>query len=127
MDVPEMAPYARHVFICAGPFCDPEGKAKRLYTQLAAKLGELGQYDNPRRVKRGVTPCLGVCHSGPILVVYPDGIWYHNVDDALLDRIVEEHLRDGRPVEDAIYHRLESANAADVKESAPNRRSRHAD
>ena len=56
MDVPEMAPYARHVFICAGPFCDPEGKAKRLYTQLALKLGELGQYDNPRRVKRGSLP-----------------------------------------------------------------------
>ena len=107
MDVPEMAPYARHVFICTGPFCDPEGKAKRLYAQLAHKLGDLGQYDNPWRVKRGITPCLGVCHSGPILVVYPDGIWYHQVDDALLDRIVAEHLRDGKPVEEAVYHRLQ--------------------
>ena len=69
-----------------------------------ASWGELGLYDNPLRVKRGITPCLGVCHSGPILVVYPDGIWYCQVDEALLDRIVEEHLRGGRPVEEAVYH-----------------------
>lgn len=110
VDVPEMAPYARHVFICSGAFCDPEGKAQSLYAQLARKLGELGRYDNPQRVKRGHTPCLGVCHSGPILVVYPDGIWYHQVDSDLLERIVEEHLRNGRPVEEAIYHRLEPNN-----------------
>ncbi len=107
MDVPEMAPYARHIFVCVGPFCDPEGKAKRLYARLAEKLGDLGQYDNPQRVKRGITPCLGVCHSGPIVVIYPDGIWYHQVDDALLEQIIEEHLRNGRPVEEAVYHRVE--------------------
>jgi NADH:ubiquinone oxidoreductase subunit E len=80
-----MAPYARHVFVCSGPFCDPEGKANRIYALLARKLGDLGQYDNPRRIKRGITPCLGVCHSGPVLVVYPEGIWYCQVDEALLD------------------------------------------
>ena len=116
VDVPEMAPYARHIFVCTGPFCDPEGKAMRLYAQLAHRLGDLGQYDNPQRVKRGITPCLGVCHSGPIVVVYPDGIWYCQVDDALLDRIVEEHLRNGRPVEDAVYHRLNgSSYSSDVR------------
>ena len=84
-------------------------KAKRtgVYALLARKLGDLGQYDNPRRIKRGITPCLGVCHSGPILVVYPEGIWYCQVDEALLDRIVEEHLRNGRPVEEAVYLRLQ--------------------
>lgn len=106
VDLPEMAPYTRHVFICSGPFCDPEGKANWLYAQLARKLGDLGEYDNPLRVKRGTSPCLGVCHSGPVLVVYPEGIWYCQVDEALLDRIVEEHLRNGNPVEEAVYHRL---------------------
>ena len=116
VDVPEMAPYARHVFVCSGPFCDPEGKANRIYALLGRKLGDLGQYDNPRRIKRGITPCLGVCHSGPVLVVYPEGIWYCQVDEALLDRIVEEHLRNGRPVEEAIYHRQqENVYSSDVK------------
>ncbi len=108
-DAPEMAPYARHVFICTGHYCDPLGQAERLYHQLSRYLGELGAYDNPVRVKRGATPCLGVCYGGPLLVVYPDGIWYHSVDDTLLRRIVEEHLHNDQPVEEYIFHRLAGA------------------
>jgi (2Fe-2S) ferredoxin len=101
-----MAPYGRHVFICTGLYCDPSGQAKKLYARLAQKLGPLGNYNNPERVKRGTTPCLGVCAGGPILAVYPDGIWYHSVDEAVLDRIIEEHLMNDRPVEEFIFHRL---------------------
>jgi len=103
---PQMAPYARHIFVCTGKYCDPEGKAQKLYRKLADKLGQLGNYQNPCRVKRGTTPCLGVCVGGPLLAVYPDGIWYHGVDEALLDRIIEEHLRNNQPVEEAIFHHL---------------------
>lgn len=114
-DVPVQAPYGRHVFICSGSFCDPEGEADRLYRLLAKKLGKLADYDNPCRVKRGLTPCLGVCVGGPLLVVYPDGIWYHQVNEALLDRIVEEHLRDNCPVNEHVFHRLTDNVAADGK------------
>jgi len=106
-NAPKQAPYARHLFICTGPYCDPEGNGTMLYRTLARKLGELGRYDNPIRVKRGTTPCLGVCYDGPLLVVYPDGIWYHHVDEAVLDRIIDEHLRNNRPVEEYIFHRLD--------------------
>jgi (2Fe-2S) ferredoxin len=41
--------------------------------------------------------------------VYPEGIWYHNVTPHLLERIVVEHLRDGRVVEEAVLHRLGNA------------------
>ena len=58
-----------------------------------------------QRVKRGETPCLGVCAEGPILVVYPEGIWYSRVTPELLERIVVEHLKHGQPVEEAIFHR----------------------
>lgn len=75
-----------------------------LYRRLTSLLGELGIYDNPWRVKRGLTPCLGVCQGGPLLVVYPDGIWYHHVDEHLLERIVYEHLFDDRPVVEAMFH-----------------------
>lgn len=112
-DAPELAPYRRHILFCIGNDCDPEGRAQQLYRQLSRLLGDLGRYDNPVRVKRGLTSCLGVCHGGPLLVVYPDGIWYHQVDEALLERIVVEHLRDGRPVKGHIFHRLAAPEEMD--------------
>lgn len=104
---PYMAPYKRHILLCTGPHCDPSERSAELYRRLCKLLGELGQYQNPCRVKRGTTPCLGVCSGGPILVVYPDGIWYHSVDEQVLERIVDEHLRNNRPVEEYIFHRLD--------------------
>jgi (2Fe-2S) ferredoxin len=60
----------------------------------------------PSRVKRGETPCLGVCAGGPIVVVYPEGVWYSHVTPELLERIVVEHLKNGRIVEEAVFFRL---------------------
>jgi (2Fe-2S) ferredoxin len=106
---PAMSPYRRHVFVCGGRFCDPSGTAERLYALLPRLLGDLAAYDNPLRVKRGIVPCHGVCAGGPLLVVYPDGVWYHAVDEAALRRIVDEHLRGGRVVEERVFHRVADA------------------
>jgi (2Fe-2S) ferredoxin len=103
---PVMSAYGRHVFLCAGRFCDPEERAATLYNHLPALLGELGDYDNPQRVKRGLAACLGVCAGGPLMVVYPDGVWYHHVDAVLLEQIVEEHLKQNRVVEAAVFHQF---------------------
>ncbi|HJR43107.1 MAG TPA: (2Fe-2S) ferredoxin domain-containing protein [Gemmatimonadaceae bacterium] len=104
--MPVMEPYARHVLVCTGGFCSPDHRGRELYALLPRLLERAGLLFGPARVKRGETPCLGVCADGPIVVVYPDGIWYRDVTPALLERIVEEHLVRGQPVEDAVFHRL---------------------
>ncbi len=101
-----MDPYSRHVIICTGGYCSPERKGGELYSLLATLLEREGLLFGPSRVKRGETPCLGVCESGPIVVVYPDGVWNAGVTPHLLERIVKEHLKEGKVVEEAVFHRL---------------------
>ena len=103
-----MEPYARHVLVCTGGFCSPDRRGRALYALLAQLLQREGLLFGPTRVKRGETPCLGVCTRGPIVVVYPEGVWYADVTPALLERIVVEHLKGGRVIEAAVFHRVGS-------------------
>src|SRR5262245_38832546 len=105
---PTMRAYGRHVFICVhGDCADPEAGARLhlRFLELNREHG-LNKLRNPARVKCSLADCLGVCSHGPILTVYPDGIWYHQVDEARLERIYQEHILGGRPVEEYIFHRL---------------------
>lgn len=101
-----MEPYRRHIVICTGGYCAPDRAGRALYAQLARLLQREDLLFGPQRVKRSETPCLGVCAGGPVAVVYPEGVWYAPVTPALLERIVVEHLRDGRVVTEAVFHRL---------------------
>ncbi|HYU51541.1 MAG TPA: (2Fe-2S) ferredoxin domain-containing protein [Gemmatimonadaceae bacterium] len=103
---PQMEPYSRHVLVCTGDFCSPDRRGRQLYSLLSELLQREDLLFGPTRVKRGETPCLGVCSSGPIVVVYPEGIWYSDVTPALLERIVVEHLKAGKPIDEAVFHRL---------------------
>ena len=113
-----MEPYARHVLVCTGGYCAASSRGRALYSQLALLLQREGLLFGPTRVKRSEAPCLGVCHGGPIVCVYPEGIWYGHVTPPLLERIVVEHLKGGRIIEEAVFHRL--ADAAHVgRDHAP--------
>lgn len=103
---PTMEPYSHHVLVCTGGFCSPDRRGRELYAMLPELLDRENLLFGPKRVKRGETPCLGVCSGGPIVVVYPEGVWYRHVTPKILERIVTEHLRDGRVVEEQVFFRL---------------------
>ncbi|MGH7713998.1 MAG: (2Fe-2S) ferredoxin domain-containing protein [Gemmatimonadaceae bacterium] len=101
-----LEPYSRHIIVCTGGFCSPSRAGRALYSLLAQLLEREDLLFGPQRVKRGETPCLGVCAGGPIVVVYPEGVWYAAVTPQLLERIVVEHLKHGRVVDEAVFFRL---------------------
>ena len=63
----EMEPYSRHVLVCTGSFCSPDRRGRQIYSLLADLLQREDMLFGPERVKRGETPCLGVCSNGPIV------------------------------------------------------------
>lgn len=99
-----MRTHDRHILMCVGPRCTEDGVASQaVFTQLGALIDA----QPALRVKRGRTHCMLACREeGPIMVVYPDGVWYHRVDAAAAARIVSEHLVGGREVADLVFHRL---------------------
>lgn len=98
MELPEELPrlYKRHVFAChtERPPMHPRGScgasgAAPLWERLGRRIEQEGLAND---VGFTVSGCLGFCAAGPLLVIYPEGVWYRPRSEADVDLIVEQHL-----------------------------------
>jgi (2Fe-2S) ferredoxin len=95
----------RHIFLCAEqskPKCAPHEVSNASWDYLKKRLAELGLTQGDACVFRTKANCLRLCEQGPIAVVYPEGTWYHSVTPEVVERMIQEHLIGGRPVEEFV-------------------------
>jgi (2Fe-2S) ferredoxin len=101
-----MPKFTSHIFVCCNQrdtdhkrgSCDPEGKQKlRECFKMELKRRDLGPL-----VRANEAGCLDQCELGPTVVIYPQAIWYGNVQLEDVPRIIDETIVAGRVLEDLL-------------------------
>ncbi len=99
-EVPQV--YRKHVFACytQRPEGHPRGSCGAAGAQpLWDRLGKRIDAEGSGEIGFTAAGCLGFCKAGPLLVVYPEGIWYRPTSPDDVDEIFDQHLKQGKLVE----------------------------
>lgn len=108
MDLPEDLPqlYRRHIFACGTqrPPMHPRGScgqagAQPLWERLGQKIEAAGL---SAEVGFTISGCLGFCSAGPLMVIYPEGVWYRPRSEADIDHIFVRHIQQDTVAEDQV-------------------------
>ena len=113
-----MGQYDRHVFVCtSGETCPTQGDVERFVKVLRDGVKGAGKQVEIRVNKAG---CFNQCGNGPMVVVYPENVWYAGVTPDKALRILEEHIAGGRPVVDLRYEARPGPNKNAARMAAIN-------
>jgi (2Fe-2S) ferredoxin len=98
-----MSHYSHHLFFCLnrredGRACCADHDAERLQAYAKQRIKALG-LAGEGKVRVNKAGCLDRCDLGPVLVVYPEAVWYTYVDEKDIDEIIDSHVVGGKPVE----------------------------
>ena len=99
-----MSYFDKHVFFCTnlredGSACCGNFAAQKARDYVKKKVKEEGISSDQNRIRINSAGCMDHCNEGPVIVVYPEAVWYTYVDENDLDEIIEQHLKNGRIVE----------------------------
>ena len=92
-----------HVLLCDGPSCCEEREGHLAWGQLKRDASRVNATLVDRQVFVTRCDCLKLCDRGPIVVVYPDGVWYERAGADVIRRLIEEHVLGGKPVADHTF------------------------
>lgn len=106
--MPRLKNTLAHILVCSHKHCLKRG-ARESMKELRTALRE---HELRRSVLMTTVECLDQCSDGPIMCVYPDGVWYREVDGECARRIIEEHLIGGRTVDRHVMHDMAEARAS---------------
>jgi (2Fe-2S) ferredoxin len=100
---PRASYFQRHIFFCLnlrdnGAACCAKLDATGAFERCKAQVKAAG-LSGPGQVRVNKAGCLDRCGAGPVVVVYPEAVWYSYVDMADIDEIVTSHLKNGLVVE----------------------------
>src|SRR5208282_5620073 len=117
-----MEPFRIHLFVCTQQ--KPEGVTSCPASGSLAVLGALDREIQARGlnhrdlnndVQLTTCGCMGLCDEGPVMVVYPAGVWYRRVQPSDVSEIVDTHLGDGKPVDRLIWNDAAAMKAMAVE------------
>ncbi len=106
MAIKNLTKVKKHLILCNGEPCTLNG-ANKMIESIRKSIKKCGLQDAIHTTR---TLCNGRCDDGAIVIVYPDGIWYKNVNEAVADEIVKKHLMEGEIVKENVLYKHNDNN-----------------
>lgn len=112
-----MEPFRFHIFVCTQQ--KPEGSISCAASRSSEVLEALDRAVQARgllhEVQLTTCGCMGLCDEGPVMVAYPEGVWYRRVQPADVGEILDSHLDEGKPVERLVWNDAHAMKAMSVE------------